>query len=132
GPIAVLGALALSGCFFDDGHRGHYNGGYGNGYVPGQRVMTIPACPSGAAAAAKVSIDPDAGLSTDAGQGTGVFVEYKAGGHWRIFTSCDTAVTGYSCNYDVTAQVVGGTVPNVLAEGLETGDSAGSACSDSV
>ena len=112
-PILAASALAISGCFIGGDHHG-YRDRYGNTYgpyVPGGRVMTIPACPSGAAAAANVSIDPDLGLSSDAGQGTGVFVEYKTGGHWRIFASCDTAITGYNCNYDVTAQVVGTVTP---------------------
>jgi hypothetical protein len=92
--------------------------------------MSIPACPSGTGHAASVAIDTGKGLTTAAGEGTGVFVEYQAGGHWHVFTSCDTIITGYGCTYDVTAQVFGGTVSNLLGEDLETNDVAGSACAD--
>jgi len=124
-PAVVLGGT-LAGCIVE-----HSNGnGYGNGYGPGQPAMSIPACPSAASPAANVSIDTGAGLTTPAGQGTGIFVEYTAGGLWHIFTSCDTAITGFGCNYDVTAQVPGGAVSNVRSEDLEAGDLVGSACSD--
>jgi hypothetical protein len=130
-PAAVLlaSSTVLGGCIIEDHHHGGY-GTYGGGYV-GQPTMSIPACPSGAGAAASVSVDTDAALTTAQGEGTGVFVEYMAGGHWHLWTSCDTFVTGYSCTYDVTAQVFGGSVSNVRGEDLETSDVAGSACTDS-
>lgn len=131
-PAAIFAASSavLGGCIFEDHHRGSY-GTYGGGYVGGPYAMSIPACPSGAGSAASVSVDTDAALTTAQGEGTGVFVEYMAGGHWHIWTSCDTFVTGYACAYDVTAQVSGGSVSNVHGEDLETSDVAGSACADS-
>jgi hypothetical protein len=129
----LLGPTTLGGCVVDGRGNGHgaYGSYGGGGYVGGQRSMAIPACPSGAGSAANVSVDTDAALTTAPGEGTGVFVEYTAGGHWHVWTSCDTFVTSYSCVYDVTAQVLGGTVSNVRGEDLETSDVAGSACSDS-
>jgi hypothetical protein len=122
--VVLFGCTALSGCFFSD--RTYSTGGY----VPGP-VMSIPACPTGTSTAASVAIDTGAALSSPPGEGTGVFVEYQTGGHWRVYASCDTVLTGQGCTYDVTAQVFGGAVSNLLAEGLEPSDLAGSACSDS-
>ncbi len=120
--LVIAGASAV-GCVIDD--RRYGNGGYGNGYGS---ALSIPACPSGAPSAAGVSIDTDALLTTAVGEGTGVFVEYLSGGHWHIWTSCDTIVTGSGCFYDVTAEAIGGTVSNVRGQDLETNDVAGSAC----
>jgi hypothetical protein len=128
--LLFLGSTALGGCIVEDHRHGGYGTYGGGGYVAGP-TMSIPACPSGAGPAASVSIDADAVLTTAPGEGTGVFVEYMTGGHWHIWTSCDTFVTGYACTYDVTAQVFGGPVSNVRGEDLETSDVAGSACSDS-
>jgi hypothetical protein len=77
-----------------------------------------------------VSIDTDAQLATDAGTGAGVLIEYMNGGHWHISTVCDTSVSGYRCDFDVTAQAIGGKVTNILGEQLENGDVATSYCSD--
>ena len=52
-------------------------------------------------AIADVVIDPTASMSASPGDGVGLFVEYAGGGHWNVFTTCDTAVSGTSCNFDV-------------------------------
>jgi len=122
--VLMLGCSALGGCIIE-GHHDGYAGGY---YPPASPSTSIPVCPSGTGQAAPVSIDTDKGITTAVGEGTGVFVEYQAGGHWHVFTSCDTIITGYGCTYDVTAQVFGSTVSNVRGEDLETNDVAGSAC----
>ncbi len=44
------------------------------------------------------------------GEGVGVFVEYQSGGGWRVFTSCDTQVTGYVCEWDLIIQGLEGAV----------------------
>jgi hypothetical protein len=121
----ALGCLPLGGCFFEDHHydRGYY-------YPPTAPIMSIPACPSGTGPAGSVTLDTGESLTTAIGEGTGVFVEYKAGGHWHVWTSCDTALTGYGCAYDVTAQVSGGSVSNLLGEDLESQDFSGSQCAD--
>jgi hypothetical protein len=131
---AVFIASALTGCVVEE-HR-NVNG-YGNGaatgtggYGSGLPALSIPICPSAATAAGAVSIDTGSELTTPAGQGTGVLVEYKAGGHWHIFTACDTTITGFSCAYDVTAQAPGGTVSNISGDNLESGDLVGSGCTD--
>ncbi len=47
------------------------------------------------------SIEPDYVLNTDLGYGTGLFVEYTAGGDWEVWTSCDTRTTGATCDFEV-------------------------------
>jgi hypothetical protein len=50
---------------------------------------------------AEVSVDPGATMAADPGNGVGVFVQYDAGGYWTLYTTCDTAVSGTSCNFDI-------------------------------
>ena len=45
---------------------------------------------------AQSTIDTDSTIVVDAGKGAGVYVEYAAGGHWHVRTSCDTG-----CDWDV-------------------------------
>jgi hypothetical protein len=119
----VFAALGVLGC----GHRDYYHhrpaGNSG-------RSFSLPTCPNAATPVKGVGIDTDAQLTTDAGQGAGVLLEYMNGGHWHIWTVCDTAISGYSCDFDVTAQAIGAKVSNVLAEELESNDVATSYCSD--
>lgn len=74
-----------------------------------------------------VTIDADAKLNADPGEGVGIFVEYATGGHWRVFTTCDYNTPtnpGYACQYDVFATVLdaGGEITNVNGEDLEGKD----------
>jgi hypothetical protein len=124
-PVVALACSLLGGCIVDGNNS---NPGYT--YGPGVPVMAIPVCPSGARPAAAVTIDTGQSLTTAIGEGTGVFTEYQAGGHWHVWTSCDTVLTGQGCAYDVTAQVFGGTVTNVRGEELESQDFVGSQCAD--
>ncbi|MBM4358711.1 MAG: hypothetical protein FJ096_11460 [Deltaproteobacteria bacterium] len=54
------------------------------------------------------TIDADHTLTTTLGDGAGMFVEYTRGGIWRFWTSCDTRVTGYGCNYRLFVYPLGG------------------------
>lgn len=121
-PSLLVAAGALSGCFYGDTHyrRGH----------SGSRPFSLPTCPSAASPVQMVAIDTDALLATEPGKGAGVLVEYTNGGHWHIFTVCDTAISGLGCEFDITAQVIGGKVANLLAEELESSDVATSYCAD--
>ena len=119
--LLLLASAVLGGC----GHRDYY---YHRGN-PG-RPFSLPTCPSATTPAKAVAIDTDATLETEAGQGAGVLVEYMAGGHWHIWTVCDTAISGYSCEFDITGQAIGANVSNLLAEELESGDVATSYCAD--
>lgn len=47
------------------------------------------------------TVDADVSLTTDLGEGAGIFVEYHRGGLWNLWTSCDTLRHGYSCYWDI-------------------------------
>lgn len=94
----LLGVVSLGACFHDRGHR--YDDCVGSG------------CSSYGPTPVEVAdsvIDTGATLSEiDPGQGAGAFVEYQAGGHWRVFTACDTEVSGYDCRWDIIVSVAAG------------------------
>ena len=124
GPSLVLVACSvLSGCYSDSYYHRH-------GGSQGGRPFSLPTCPNAGKPVKGVSIDTDGQLTTDAGSGAGVLVEYMNGGHWHILTVCDTSISGERCDFDVTAQAIGAKVSNLLAEQLENTDVATSYCSD--
>jgi hypothetical protein len=71
-----------------------------------------------------VVVDPNQTLSATPGQGVGVFVQYQTGGHWNIWWTCDTGVTGEPCAFDNTVTVSTGTIVNLAGQALEGNDSA--------
>ncbi|MCC6662717.1 MAG: hypothetical protein IT375_03190 [Polyangiaceae bacterium] len=109
--FCCLLALSLSGCMVD--HDGHEDcvGPTCNSYIPPDD-------------AAESTIDTGATLAEiEPGQGAGAFVEYAEGGKWRVFTSCDTAVTGYDCPWDIIVAVdEKSELIDFAAEGLEASD----------
>lgn len=52
-------------------------------------------------AIADVTIDTGAAMAASPGEGVGIYVEYAGGGHWNVFTTCDTNISGASCNFDL-------------------------------
>jgi len=80
---AALGlSLFSTGCYFEAD--------------PGTVVVDDPT-----PAIADITIDPAATMDVSPGDGVGLFVEYAGNGHWDVFSTCDTAVSGASCNFDV-------------------------------
>ncbi len=65
------------------------SGGVGGGGIP----------PS--SQAIQVPIQTGVQLQTNVGQGVGLFVEYLGAGNWHVWSSCDTAISGYTCNFQV-------------------------------
>jgi len=49
----------------------------------------------------ELAIDAGGELALAPGEGIGVAVEYAGAGEWRVTTSCDTSLSGYSCSYDL-------------------------------
>lgn len=49
----------------------------------------------------RVVVDRDAVLEAAPGEGMGVFVEYRAGGAWRVSWACDTNVTARPCPFSI-------------------------------
>lgn len=113
-------AVLANGCYYDyDGRRGHHQGD-----------PSLSACPVLVGPAPHLSIDTDEPFPSEPGSGVAVYIEYLSGGHWSVRTQCDTAITGEGCAFDVTAQVWSGSTSNVLGDGLESNDAAGSVCAD--
>lgn len=73
-----------------------------------------------------VTVEIDTGKSMDAapGEGVGLFVEYHSGGHWRLWWTCDTLVSGQSCDFAVRAEVEHGPLTAFKTTGLGGGDTA--------
>jgi hypothetical protein len=66
------------------------------------------------------TIDTGEAFELDPGRGVGIFVEYEGEGQYRVSTTCDSDYTGYSCNFDVLANVVeGGKLIDFAPEDLE-------------
>lgn len=134
-PVLAIAMLA-SGCIIEDRHHGG-RGGFGR--VPSDppsvpsAVPPIPRCPDPSTTAENATIDVNdtESIQSEPGQGVGVLVDYDTGGHWHVWSVCDTAVSGIACGYAVTALALGGDpVANVTGDDLEPGETAGTACPD--
>lgn len=69
------------------------------------------------------TVDTGATLTSPAGEGAGVNVEYQAGGHWHIWWTCDTNVSGLNCNFYVDVLARSGNITNASGDRLESDDS---------
>jgi len=112
-PLAGL----LSACTYDNGDARRIldqdpgGGPGGNACGPETPVQTW--------------IDVDAQIDTRPGEGAGVFVEYAAGGHWVVRTTCDIE-NGTPCAWDIIVTPEDGrSISNVQPENLEATDSVG-------
>jgi hypothetical protein len=94
---------------------------------PPDQNGSISMCPVDTDPAKNITIDTDVGPKLVAGSGEGVSVEYSSGGIWHVQTTC---LSGYRCEFEVTAEVASGTVSDVAPENLEAGDTVGSSCPD--
>ncbi len=82
----VLMAFGL-GCQYEDRPEGKSGTHFGH---PPKKEITLATIDTGATLA---SIEP--------GKGVGVFVEYQAGGIWRVTTACDTEISDVTCLFDI-------------------------------
>ncbi|WP_438028381.1 hypothetical protein [Sorangium sp. So ce233] len=102
--LLVAASLALSGCIVvdEDGrdhhhdHHDDWDDGDGGDSTPPPPPTNNPM---------RVSIDTDALLSSEPGEGVGIFVEYAAGGTWTLWTTCDTNQSQVACSFDLYASV---------------------------
>jgi hypothetical protein len=67
-------------------------------------------------------VDSNQTLQAQPGQGVGVFTEYKTGGHWHVWWTCDTNVTGLTCHFQVDVSVASGSVSNAGNQLTDPGD----------
>ncbi|MGK4006345.1 hypothetical protein WMF31_27250 [Sorangium sp. So ce1036] len=97
--------LALGGCIIvdDDGHHDHHGWHDEDDWDNGDDWDDEPAPPD--QDPWRVSIDTDALVSSEPGEGVGIFVEYAAGGTWTIWTTCDTNTSRVACSFDLYASV---------------------------
>jgi hypothetical protein len=115
---AVCLGAASAGMVGCDGGHDHFHGGGPGGFAGGP--------PSGTPD--QVTIDTGATLNATAGTGVGVFVQYATGGHWTVFTSCDTNTPTnpdhVACNFDVivTGLTRDVTLSNPEGQNLSPGD----------
>ena len=63
-----------------------------------------------------VKVDPNVTMTATGGQGVGVFNEYKTGGHWHVWWTCDTSRTNQPCAFDVKVTPQSGELSNVRSD----------------
>jgi hypothetical protein len=79
----------------------------------------------GAATPVQTWIDVDRELVVSPGEGAGLFIEYAAGGHWHLRTTCDTLKNNTPCAWDIIVTPEDGrSISNAVAEDLEAGTDA--------
>ncbi|HEY3595791.1 MAG TPA: hypothetical protein VGL13_18020 [Polyangiaceae bacterium] len=128
--VSIALAALCGGCIIEEHH--HLGGSIGNG-PPVSIVPPRPACPDTSATADSATVDTNdtVSIGSDPGVGVGVLVDYDAGGHWHVWSVCDTSVSGEACGFSVTATALDGNpVTDVAGDNLESGESAGVVCGD--
>ncbi len=128
GLVALGAALAMTACVYesDPAPSPSYGSGGGGAYAGGGggSTTTSPGDTSQPSATPiLVQVDPDKTLTATPGGGVGVFVEYRIGGHWHVWWTCDTSTTNLSCAFDVKVSVAQGAITNVANQGLAAADS---------
>jgi hypothetical protein len=92
-PVVALAlALPTTGCVIVDDDDGYYDDHHGYASLPPADNPVY------------ATIDADQTITTNLGEGAGLFVEYASGGTWRLWTSCDTAVYGGECQWEAYAR----------------------------
>ena len=113
--VAFGSASLLTGCIVESSSHSHTTSG--NPPPDSNPVHVLDPNPR------TVAITPDKALESAAGDGVGVFVEYLTGGHWHVWTSCDTNISKAVCGFTGFVTVESGAqISNVQGENLETGD----------
>jgi hypothetical protein len=90
GLVAAAFGLGASGCFVQQGQP--TDGAIPLGGTLDSNPMTV-------------GIDSGAKMTSPPGQGAGLFVEYTDGGHWHVFTTCDTSISQTECTFDAFLSV---------------------------
>jgi hypothetical protein len=117
GSAAAIAALVALGCSGESTTEAYATPGYagGTGSSSGSGGGTPATKPM------LVLVDTDRVMNANPGDGVGVFTEYRSGGHWRIWWTCDTNKTSQSCSFAVTA-TSSGAISNVAGMSLAAGD----------
>ena len=118
---AVIFATVLAACTVES--RPYSSGG--GGVAP-----SAPSMSGGGAntvdstQAMLVDIDTNRTMTAQPGDGVGVFTEYAAGGHWRVFWACDTNRTAFDCSFKIGVST-SGPITNAAGESLDVTDALG-------
>lgn len=113
-PLALL-TLLLEGCTYNSHDDNAADDGYYDGYGGGSASV---ACGE----LEESLIDTDEALEVEPGVGAGAFIEYEAGGSYRISTSCEVSEGG-PCSWDiVVTPLEGAGIASLAPSGLEQDD----------
>jgi hypothetical protein len=114
GSAAAVAAFVALGCSAESTSEGYATPGYagGTGSSSGG-TGTKPML---------VLVDTDRVMNANPGDGVGVFTEYRSGGHWRVWWTCDTNKTSQSCSFTVSA-TTSGAISNAAGISLQADDS---------
>jgi hypothetical protein len=114
--VACLG-LTTAGCFFE-GTVGLVDD------EPPPVVIDDDPPPPPADDPSTIYVDANSSMETDPGYGVGLYVQYAEGGYWTVYTSCDTALSGEECAFDVViSPEYGLDLYNVSTQDFEIDDS---------
>ncbi|MGH7281583.1 MAG: hypothetical protein ACRELY_08685, partial [Polyangiaceae bacterium] len=69
-----------------------------------------------------VDVDTGKTMTAAPGEGVGIFVEYKTGGHWHVSWTCDTNKTKLGCTFSLQLSSVTGQIANLAINGQAQGD----------
>ena len=69
-----------------------------------------------------VDVDTGKTMTAAPGDGVGIFVEYKAGGKWHVWWTCDTNKTNLGCTFSLQVSSVTGQIANLAVSGQAQGD----------
>lgn len=120
GLVGASAALVL-GCVVESEPSAGYSGG-GSAGTGGDDGGTCNQTPS--SQPMLVDVDPNVTMTAQPGQGVGVFVQYKTGGHWNVWWTCDTDKSGLDCAYDNVVTVSTGTIANLQGQLTSPGSTA--------
>jgi hypothetical protein len=117
--VAAVLPLSAVACVANASSSGSGGGSYGGS----NGTTTDNGAPSAHPILALV--DTDQTMNAQPGQGVGVFAEYRSGGHWHVWWTCDTSVNpGQApCAFDVKASVASGSIRNAASDRFEVNDS---------
>jgi hypothetical protein len=104
-------AAAVAGCVIDTRSQ-----------RDGEMRRVGSAGPPAGVAPMLVVVDADRTLIASPGAGVGVFTEYQTGGHWHVWWTCDTSVTGLPCSFQVAVSVSSGALSGLAGQLLEPSD----------
>jgi hypothetical protein len=113
-PLAIVASLAVA-CVAENNPPSS-----AEAYPVGPPATTTAA--NGPTEPILVKVDPNVTMTATGGEGVGVFNEYKSGGHWHVWWTCDTTRTNQSCAFDVKVTPVSGELSNVRSDQFASTD----------